>query len=473
MCVVLVEEADLASATSSGSSKLIHGGLRYLEHFEFRLVAEALREREVLLRAAPHLVRPMRFIMPHAPGLRPAWVIRAGLFLYDWLARRHALPASGAIRLDEPPYGAGLTSTHTRGYIYSDCRVDDARLVLANARAAVDLGARILPRTKCVSAVREGRRWRARLCGADGETQVVARALVNATGPWAGEFLSSAANLQSGPRMRLIQGSHITVPRLYDGEHAFILQNDDRRVVFVYPYEADYTLIGTTDVEVKGDPRTCMASRTEIEYLCRAANRYFQRQIAPADVLWSYCGVRALVDDGARNPSATTRDYFLSVDGSAADAPILSVFGGKLTTYRRLAERALEKLAPWFPEATQPWTADIALPGGEIPEGRVDNYVSGLVERYPELPPALLKALVSRHGSRIADVLGPARKVADLGQSFGGHLYAREVDYFLACEWAAAPEDVLWRRTKAGLHLSKEQQAGLTQYIAAHRPVGL
>ncbi len=470
---MLAEEAELASATSSASSKLIHGGLRYLEHLEFRLAAEALREREVLLRAAPHLVRPMRFVMPHAPGLRPAWLIRAGLFVYDWLARRHALPASGAVDLDGPPYGAGLNGEHARGYIYFDCRVDDARLVIANVRAAADLGARILPRTKCVSAVRESTRWRVRLRGASGEFEPTARALVNAAGPWVGAFLSGAAGIRTGFSVKFVQGSHIIVPRLYDGEHAFILQNDDRRVVFVYPYEAHYTLIGTTDVEATGEPRACVASGAEIEYLCRAANRYSQRATTPADVRWSYCGVRTLVDDGAANPSAMTRDYFLPIDGTLTEAPILSVFGGKLTTYRRLAERALDRLAPWLPEASGSWTAGAALPGGDMPEGNPHACASALVERYPELPQVLLEALASRHGTRAAEVLGPTCKPADLGEFFGGELYALEVDYFMAREWAAEPEDVLWRRTKAGLHLSDEQQSRITHYIQARRPLGL
>lgn len=462
---MLAEKADIASATSSASSKLIHGGLRYLEHLEFRLVAEALREREVLLEAAPHLVHPMRFVMPHAPGLRPAWLIRAGLLLYDWLARRQALPASAAVALDSPPYGDGLKAEYSRGYVYSDCRVDDARLVLANVRAAVDLGACFLPRTQCVAAQREGATWRAQLRGAGGEMEVTARALVNATGPWVSEFLRAVAGIHEAPRVKLVQGSHITVPRLYEGEHAFILQNDDRRVVFAYPYEAGYTLVGTTDVELEGGPGACAASDSEIAYLCSAANRYFRRQLTPSDVAWSYCGVRALVDDGAGNPSATTRDYSLPLDGSAGVAPVLSVFGGKLTTHRRLAERALAALAPWFPQARGPWTAQAALPGGDQPAASARAWAVALAHRYPELPGQLLEALVSRHGSRVPDVLGPACGLGDLGESFGAALYAREVDYFMTREWAMAPEDVLWRRTKAGLHLTAAQQARIAHHM--------
>lgn len=471
--VVLAEQADLACATSSASSKLIHGGLRYLEQLEFRLVGEALREREVLLRAAPHIVKPMRFVMPHVAGLRPAWMIRTGLFLYDWLARRQALPASSAVNLEASTYGSGLKPEYARGYVYSDCRVDDARLVIANARAAADLGAHILTQTACVSAAREGRHWRAKLQDGHGVTEVLAHALVNAAGPWADHFLTHVAGVSTHFKVKLVQGSHIVVPRLYEGEQAFILQNDDRRVVFVYPYETRYTLIGTTDVELKGDPRQCAATAAEIEYLCRAANRYFQRTIAPRDVRWSYCGVRALVDDGARNPSKVTRDYLLHIDGGDAQAPVLSVFGGKLTTYRRLAERALEKLAPWFPTLASPWTADVALPGGDIPGGDANRYMAALAARYAGLPATLIKALVERHGSRVPDVLGATCGMADLGESFGAELYAREIDYFMAYEWAARPEDVLWRRTKAGLHLSDEQQSRIARHMPARVLIAL
>jgi glycerol-3-phosphate dehydrogenase len=471
--VVLAEQSDLASGTSSASSKLIHGGLRYLEQLELRLVREALREREVLLRAAPHIVRQMRFVMPHVPGLRPPWMIRAGLFLYDWLARRQALPASAAVHLDAPPYQAGLKRDYLRGYEYSDCRVDDSRLVIANARAAADLGAVVLPRTQCVSAVRDGLLWRARLTVGKGETQVAARALVNAAGPWAGEFLASATSVRSGPKLKLVQGSHIVVPRLYDGRHAFILQNDDRRVVFVYPYETEYTLVGTTDVELQGEPSACAATPAEIEYLCRAANRYFRREITPAEVRWSYCGVRALVDDGSRDPSKVTRDNLLHLDGSSTQAPVVSDCGGKLTTYRRLAERALERLAPWFPAMAKPWTEGVALPGGDVPGGDVELYAMSLARRYPELPAILLTALAGRHGSLVPDVLGEMCTRNDLGEDFGGQLYAREIDYFVTHEWAQAPEDVLWRRTKAGLHLSAGQRGRIAQYMSASAPIAV
>ena len=471
--VVLVEQDDLASGTSSASSKLIHGGLRYLEQLEFRLVAEALGEREVLLRAAPHIVHPMRFVMPHVPGLRPAWMVRAGLFLYDWLARRDTLPASTPVDFTKPPYDDALKPTYDHGYAYSDCWVDDARLVVASARAAADLGARILTRTACVAARRDGLRWRARLKTAEGETELLALALVNAAGPWVGDFLTRIVGESSAPAPKLVQGSHIVVPRLYAAEHAFILQNDDRRVVFVYPYQGDYTLIGTTDVAFDREPGICRATSEEIEYLCRAANRYFVREVRPADVVWSYCGVRALVDDGSSDPSRVTRDYLLPVDGGATSAPVLSVFGGKITTYRKLAERALERLTPWFPSLGKPWTAHSALPGGDIPDGDVRHYCVELQSRFSGLPAALLRTLVSRHGSRTLDVLGNAGDVNDLGECFGADLYAREVDYFMAHEWAREADDVLWRRTKTGLHLSPEQQAKVARYMAGRVAAGL
>ena len=465
--VMLAEQGDLGCATSSASSKLIHGGLRYLEQLEFRLVAESLAEREVLLRTAPHLVRPMRFVMPRAAGLRPGWMIRTGLLFYDWLARRQILERSAAVDLTIPPYRSALKPEYVDGYAYSDCRVDDARLVIANAMAAAEAGATILPRTACVAASREGAHWRAQLADAAGEREVKARALVNATGPWVSRFLAEALAEPVPTRVKLVQGSHIVVPRLYAGDYAYILQNDDGRVVFVYAYEADYTLIGTTDVALEGGPRPCTPTSAEIDYLCRAANRYFARQIEPADVKWSYCGVRALVDDGAADPSKITRDYLLRVDGGPEGPPVLSVFGGKITTYRRLAERALEHLVPWFPGMRPPWTADARLPGGDMQAGDAARCAAEIARQRPDLPQTLICALVHRHGSKTPDMLGATRKVEDLGVHFGAGLYAREVDYFKDREWAREAEDVLWRRTKMGLHLDLEQQSRLARYMAA------
>ncbi|HYC44558.1 MAG TPA: glycerol-3-phosphate dehydrogenase [Burkholderiales bacterium] len=464
LAVVLVEQADLGSATSSASSKLVHGGLRYLEQLELRLVAESLHEREVLLRAAPHIVRPMRFVMPSDRALRPAWVIRSGLYLYDWLARRDTLEASSSVDLARPPYRDSLQPRYRRGYAYSDCWVDDARLVIANARAAADLGAQVLTGTRCVEAKRHGPRWRARLSGHAGDIEVRARALVNATGPWVERFITGAIGEPTAARVKLVQGSHIVVPRLYEGDHAFILQNDDRRVVFVYGYEGD-TLIGTTDVARGDEPGACAVSAAEVEYLCRAANRYFARQSRPADVKWSYCGVRALVDDGSSNPSKVTRDYLLQIDGGAQRPPLLSVFGGKITTYRKLAERALEKLRPALAHMQAPWTAAAVLPGGDVPSRDPESYARSLCQRYRALPERLVRALVQRHGTRAPDILDAAYDTSDLGEHFGADLYAREVDYFITHEWARDVEDILWRRTKAGLHITANGQARLAHYL--------
>jgi len=466
--VVLAEQNDLGAATSSASSKLIHGGLRYLEHYEFRLVREALAEREVLLKCAPHLVHPMRFLMPHVPELRPAWLIRAGLFLYDYLARRDTLPGSRAIDLRTSSYGDGLKAGLTRAFVYSDCWVDDARLVVANARDAADRGTTVLTHTACTAARRENGLWRATLRAVGGgETEVRARALVNATGPWAKQFLGVVAGEATPFGLKLVQGSHIVVPRLYAGDHAFILQNDDRRVVFVYSYERDYTLIGTTDVELPGEPGACQASRGEIDYLCRAANRYFARAITPADVVWAFCGIRPLFDDGSDDPSAITRDYVLRVDGSGRDAPLLSIFGGKITTYRKLAEHALEQLAPWLRAMGPVWTAAAPLPGGDLGAMGLDDYVDRQLRReFPWAPGCLLAALARRHGALASRVIDGARSVADLGAHFGSDLYAREVDYLAANEWARTADDVLWRRTKAGLHLDGRQVDAVERYLA-------
>jgi glycerol-3-phosphate dehydrogenase len=464
--VALVEQDDLGCATSSASSKLVHGGLRYLEQLELRLVAEALAEREVLLRAAPHLVRPMRFVLPQAPGLRPAWMIRAGLFLYDRLARRHTLPGSSVVRLDDPPFRGSLKPQHVHGFAYSDCWVDDARLVIANARAAAQSGARILTRTRCVAAERTGRYWSARLAGACGSTVVEARALVNAAGPWVSHFLAEGLRAGGAERLRLVQGSHIVVPRLYGGDHAFILQNDDGRVVFAYGYEGDFTLIGTTDVPIGTRPERASVTAAEIDYLCRASNRYFSREITPADVVWSFCGVRPLVDDGSVSPARVTRDYRLRVDGRIGEAPVVSILGGKITVYRRVAERTLAALEPWFPSLAPNWTAGTALPGGDLPAGGPAHLTDQLARAYPGLPGTLLAALVRRHGTAAPSLLGSAGAPHELGEHFGGELYAREVDWLIDHEWARTAEDVLWRRTKEGLRLSLAAREHVHHYMA-------
>ena len=468
LSVLLVEKNDLASATSSASSKLIHGGLRYLEQYEFRLVAEALSEREVLLNIAPHLVHPLRFVMPHVPELRPRWMIRAGLYLYDHLGRRTRLPGSHGVDLRTSAYGAGLKSTLTKGFVYADCRVDDARLVIANALAARELGAEILTRTECVFAKRVSGCWQASLRKADGTPRTItAKAVVNAAGPWVKDVLNARLHQPSRDNVKLVKGSHIVVPRQYEGDYAFILQNDDRRVVFMIPYEQKFTLIGTTDIAVPGGPSAPTASAEEIAYLCRAANRYLARSVAPADVVWRYAGVRPLYDDGTVNPSAITRDYTLRLDADAGVAPVLSVFGGKITTYRKLAEHALDKLQPWFPAMRGAWTAGTPLPGGELPAGFEAFAEVELAHRYPWLPDELRRALARRHGTNAHKILENARSLADMGACFGAELFAREVDYLIEREWARTAEDILYRRTKTGLHLTAERHAALANYLAA------
>ncbi len=463
MSVLLCEKDDLASATSSRSSKLIHGGLRYLEQYEFRLVAEALAEREVLLSIARHLVWPARFVMPHVQELRPRWMIRTGLFLYDHLgtfapslgARRASLPGSRGVRLDLPPLNSGLRSELKHGFEYSDCRVDDARLVVANAMSARAQGARVLTRTECVSARREGGLWQVSL--SNGETPTV-RAIVNAAGPWVKRVLNDRLAQASRDAVRLVKGSHIVLPRLYQGEHAFILQNDDRRVVFMIPYEGRFTLVGTTEVPVEEASRP-EATAQEIEYLCRAVNRYLAKPANAREAVWRYAGVRPLYDDGTSDPSAVTRDYTLRVDDEAGAAPVLSVFGGKITTYRRLAEHALEKLSPYFPSMKGAWTASAPLPGSDFgDEGREGRYAA-LAARYPKIPGATMRALFRRHGTLAAEVLGDTNSAADLGEDFGGGLTERELAYLVAREWAITAEDVLWRRTKTGLHMTESQRA--------------
>jgi glycerol-3-phosphate dehydrogenase len=455
LSVALVERHDLGVATSSSSSKLVHGGLRYLEHAEFRLVAEALAEREIVLRIAGHLAWPTRFVMPHVPELRPRWMIRIGLFLYDHLARRSLLPGSHAVRLDQPPYNSGLRPDLRHGFVFSDCRVDDSRLVVANAVDAARRGARILIGVECRHARREQGVWYAEL--SNGET-LRARAVVNAAGPWVKAVLNGTLGQTTRDSVRLVKGSHIVLPRLYAGDHAFILQNDDRRVVFMIPFEEHFTLVGTTDVDYEGDAAAPQASDEEIEYLCRAVGRYLARTPTP-EVVWRYAGVRPLYDDGSDDPSAITRDYTLRVDDVDGGAPVLSVFGGKITTYRKLAEHALEKLAPYFPSMKPAWTAQGALPGSDFRDREAAK--AEFFGRYPQLPQPLLQSVFRRHGTLGHEVLGDGR----VGEDYGAGLTERELAYLREREWAHSADAVLWRRTKCGLHMTEAQRQRVARVL--------
>ncbi len=462
LSVFLCEGDDLASHTSSASSKLIHGGLRYLEHREFRLVREALAEREVLLAKAPHIVKPMRFVLPHQPQLRPAWMIRAGLFLYDHLGKRRRLAASRGLRFDA---SGPLKPEFKRGFEYSDCWVDDARLVVLNAVAAREHGAKVATRTRCVQARREQGMWTLDMKDASGSYQVRARALVNATGPWVASFLRTSVQQRPPYGIRLVQGSHVVVPRLYDGDQAFIMQSDDRRIVFAIPYQDRYTMIGTTDREYKGDPASVHISDAEIDYVLGVANAHFRSQLVRADVVHTFSGVRPLRDDESDNPSAITRDYTLALSEEDG-APLLSVFGGKLTTYRKLAESAMTRLAPFFPHMGRAWTSEAPLPGGEDMT-TVDALASALRERVAGLPAELAQRWATTYGSRVWQLLGEAKSVDQLGVRVGPQLYASEVNYLQATEWARTADDILWRRTKLGLLFSAEDKAALEAFLSA------
>lgn len=474
MSVLLCDKDDLAAHTSSASTKLIHGGLRYLEHYEFGLVRKALTEREVLLRAAPHIMWPLRFVMPHDQGQRPAWLIRAGLFLYDHLARRTLLPGSRAIDLRRHPAGRPLKTCFTRGFTYSDGWVDDARLVVLNALDAAEKGATVLTRTRCESVTRQDGNWQACLRGADGSaTQVTARCVVNATGPWASQFLQSAAQQGSALSVRLVKGSHIVVKRLFAHPDAYLFQHPDRRIIFAIPYEQDFTLIGTTDIEYRGDADRVGIEQDEVAYLCALSNRYFQQEIAPADVVWSYSGVRPLLQDDSSDPAAATRDYRLEFD--TAGAPLLSVFGGKITTFRKLAEEAVDLIAARLSNRHGAWTAAACLPGGDVfgpqPNNRsvleFDHFITGLQRQYAWLPPALVARYARAYGTRIHVLLEGRHAIADMGQEIAGGLFAAEVAYWMRHEWARNATDMLWRRSKLGLHLPPGSDAVLDAWIAA------
>ena len=466
LSVYLCEKDDLASGTSSRATKLIHGGLRYLEHGEFRLVREALQEREVLWRNAPHIVWPLRFVLPHHRGLRPAWMLRLGLLFYDNLGGRRALPPTRTLDLRSDAAGLPLKDRAAHAFEYSDCWVEDSRLVVLNAVDARARGALIETRHALVEGRRTDDGWS--LAVLDTQTgerkERRAKVLVNAAGPWVGNVFGAALGINAPARVRLVKGSHIVVPKLFEHDRCYIFQNADRRIVFAIPYENDWTLIGTTDVEFTGDPATVAASPDEIGYLCDIANEYFAHATRPADVVWSFAGVRPLYDDGASAAQEATRDYVLSLDDGGGRAPLLSVFGGKITTYRRLAEAALQKLSPYLPPA-KAWTRDAPLPGGDFPMQGFDALVEQHAARWPALPRQLLRRLTRAYGTRVTSVLGDARDLSDLGKAFGAGLSEAEVRYLAREEWAKTADDVLWRRSKLGLRMSVDGQATLGSFM--------
>lgn len=471
LTVLLCEKDDLAAHTSSASTKLIHGGLRYLEYFEFRLVRKALLERELLLKAAPHIMGPLRFVMPHDPAMRPTWMIRAGLFLYDHLAPREFLPASTALKLASHPAGAALKPGFTHGFAYSDGWVDDARLVVLNAVDAGHRGAVIAPRTGCVGATRDAAGWTVTLRDAftRESRKVRARALVNAAGPWVAQFLAQDLRVTSRHKIRLIKGSHIIVAKLFEHPYAYLFQNPDRRILFAIPYEREFTLIGTTDVEYDGNPERMTISGEETRYLCQMANRYFRKAIGPEDVVRSYSGVRPLLEDDAADAAAVTRDYWLELNCDGA--PIVSVFGGKITTFRRLAEEAMDLLLPALGVSDairRHWTAHAALPGGDLPDADFDAFLATLLRNNPWLPPALARRYAHAYGTYVTRLLGSAKNLADLGEEIAPGLFTQELKYLAEHEWARDGEDILWRRTKLGLHLNSSECAAVERWMDQH-----
>ncbi|VVS99030.1 glycerol-3-phosphate dehydrogenase [Erythrobacter sp. EC-HK427] len=463
LSVMLVEKDDLAQHTSSSSTKLVHGGLRYLEHYEFRLVRESLIERERLLAMAPHIIWPLRFVLPHDAGLRPKWMLRLGLFLYDNLGGRKLLPPTRSVNLRAPPHRDVLEARLTKGFEYSDCWVEDARLVVLNCMDAKERGAQIRPRTKCTGLERHADHWTATLESAGGEEKVQARKVVNAAGPWVDVVLGTSGRATPADNVRLVKGSHLVFPRLYEGEHAFIFQNSDNRIIFAIPYERDYTLVGTTDVGFEGDPAGITISDEEARYICDAINEYLAVDVTPDQAAWSYSGVRPLYDDKSADNSTVTRDYVFALDEDGG-APILSIFGGKITTYRKLAEHALEKMGL---SGGDSWTASRPLPGGDIDPAHFDTFVGDMCAAFPWFPEAGVLRLARAYGTRMDRILGKAQGLNDLGQHMGGDLYAAELDYLVAEEFVRSPDDVLWRRSKLGLHLDVAAQQRVRDWFAS------
>ena len=462
LTVLLCEMNDLASATSSNSSKLIHGGLRYLEHYEFRLVQKALAERESLLRNSPHIMWPMRFRLPHRAHLRPAWMIRAGLFLYDHLAKREILAGSRSIHFSS---SGPLKADITRGFEYSDGWVDDARLVVLTAKKAQQSGAKIMTHTKCVNAERGRDEWRVTLRDTSTNTEqiVSTRAIVNASGPWVSALFGETLSMPAPKMIRMVKGSHIVVPRLNQEEEAYILQNEDERIVFVIPYEDNFSLIGTTDVEYQGDPKQAKISPEETQYLLDIVNAYFKRQLQAQDIVWSYSGVRPLMDGEEENAQKASRDYSFEVSDEKNKALLISVFGGKITTYRKLAEAATDKLCHYFNNTRGHWTKTAVLPGGDF--DNQDSLAASLKQTYPWLPDLLVKRYVRTYGTMSHDILRNCASIDDLGQHFLGTLYEKEVQHLLQHEWATSSDDILWRRTKQGLYASATEVEALDHYL--------
>ena len=465
--VGLAEMNDLASGTSSRSTKLVHGGLRYLEHYEFRLVRESLMEREVLWASAPHIIHPLRFVLPHHKGLRPAWLLRLGLFLYDHLGGRKLLPKTKTIDLTRDPAGAPLKGNYRFGFEYSDCWVDDARLVALTARDAADRGASIDTRTRVTHAERVNDHWRITLHDemTDTTRQVEARLLINAAGPWADRVLRGMSGADGGHHVRLVQGSHIVVPKMFEHDRCYIFQNADNRIIFAIPYENDFTLIGTTDRDYKGDLKEIEISEEETDYLCAAASEYFKKPVRKQDVVWSYAGVRPLYDDGATSAQEATREYVLKVDGQANAPKIINIFGGKITTFRKLSEHVLQHVETVLGKRGPAWTAKATLPGGDFAVDGVEALIATLAGKYPAIGRALIGRLVRHYGTRAKAILGVARTEADLGRAFGAGLTAAEVHYLIEQEWARSAADIVWRRSKLGLRMTAAEIATLDNYV--------
>ena len=466
--VYLCEQGDLASGTSSRSTKLVHGGLRYLERYEFRLVREALKEREVLLAMAPHIIWPLRFVLPYHSGLRNRWLLRLGLLLYDRLGGRKHLPATRTVDLRRDEAGSALKPRFTTGFEYSDCWVDDARLVVLNAMDAAEHGATIETRHRLVAARRQESGWRLDIQNLrDGSSKTIrAKALVNAAGPWVSRVAGTALRSNAEVPARLVKGSHIVVPKLFDHDRAYIFQNADGRIVFAIPYEAEFTLVGTTDEDFDGNPENAKATSSEIDYLCDAVSEYFRISIYPHDVVWTYSGVRSLYDEGATSAQDASRDYTLTLDEDIG-APLLSIYGGKITTYRRLSEEAMSKLSPFFPSMRGPWTAGSVLPGGDFANGDIQGLIADLRQAHPFLSERHAARLCRTYGTRSRDILHGSKSSADLGRSFGGTLTEAELRYLCTGEWAETAEDVVWRRSKLGLKLTADEIGDIEAFMAS------